>query len=154
MDTRSGEVYNQEQVTAIIRRALLMHDPQDCIGQDDLEEIARQSGISRGRLQRAIAAEQAEGQLEAAKQELQTRKRQEFTGHFRSYLIVNAALVLLNLFTTSYLWSLWVVFSWGIGLAFHASGVFFISEYQLEQQARIYLRNKEKKSWCANSEAF
>lgn len=45
--------------------------------------------------------------------------------HVAIYVIVNALLVFLNLtYTPQYLWFLWPVLGWGIGIFFHALGVF------------------------------
>lgn len=45
--------------------------------------------------------------------------------HLVSYLIFNTALIILNLLTTPrYLWFIWVLIGWGIGLLMHALSVF------------------------------
>ena len=45
--------------------------------------------------------------------------------HLLIYLLVNGGLVALNLVTSpSYLWSLWAIFGWGIGLAAHGLSVY------------------------------
>ena len=49
----------------------------------------------------------------------------DFIEHLTAFVIVNGALLVLNVVTSpGYLWFLWVTFSWGIGLAFHAVDVF------------------------------
>lgn len=49
----------------------------------------------------------------------------DFIEHLTAFVIVNGALLVLNIVTSpDYLWFLWVTFSWGIGLAFHAVDVF------------------------------
>jgi uncharacterized membrane protein len=49
----------------------------------------------------------------------------DFYQHFSVYLVVNAALVALNLLTSpGYFWFVWPLFGWGIGVAFHALSVF------------------------------
>lgn len=48
-----------------------------------------------------------------------------FYAHLFQYVFVCLALLALNLvFSPGYLWALWVVFGWGIGVASHAFGVF------------------------------
>ena len=48
-----------------------------------------------------------------------------FRSHLMTYLLVNGGLVVLNLATSpGYLWCLWVVFGWGIGLAAHGLSVY------------------------------
>jgi len=43
-----------------------------------------------------------------------------FLAHLTAYVTVNAFLVFINLYThPEYLWFVWPLFGWGIGLAFH-----------------------------------
>jgi len=45
--------------------------------------------------------------------------------HLVSYIVVNVALVIINLLTsTEYLWFIWPLIGWGIGLVIHAFSVF------------------------------
>jgi len=53
------------------------------------------------------------------------RKLRRFYLHLFQYLIVVSGLVAINLiFSPRYLWSLWVMVGWGIGLLSHAAMVF------------------------------
>lgn len=53
------------------------------------------------------------------------RRLRSFYAHALQYVLVVALLLAINLvFTPEYLWVLWVVFGWGIGLASHGIGVF------------------------------
>jgi hypothetical protein len=48
--------------------------------------------------------------------------------HLAVYLGVNILLIIINLLTsTQYLWFKWPLIGWGIGLLFHAFGVFAFS---------------------------
>ncbi len=54
------------------------------------------------------------------------RKLRGFYLHLIQYLLVNAALLALNLLTAPrHLWSLWVIGGWGIGIASHAIRIFW-----------------------------
>jgi len=47
--------------------------------------------------------------------------------HAAVYIVVNAVLVVINLTTsTDYLWFVWPLLGWSLGLAGHAAGVFGI----------------------------
>lgn len=63
-------------------------------------------------------------EFEEAMKELRVEKaRRDFTVHLISYIIVNAFLIFLNLWTSPHaLWFPWVLAGWGIGLAFHYFG--------------------------------
>jgi hypothetical protein len=56
------------------------------------------------------------------------RRVEEIKGfyfHLLSYLLVNAVLVVINLLTSpEYLWFIWPVIGWGIGLIIHGFSVF------------------------------
>jgi len=48
--------------------------------------------------------------------------------HVAVYVVVNTLLIIINLLTSSqYLWFKWPLIGWGIGLFFHALGVFVFS---------------------------
>jgi len=54
--------------------------------------------------------------------------RFSFYIHLAVYLGVNLLLVFINLFTSpSYLWCLWPIAGWGVGLFFHALVTFSLS---------------------------
>ena len=48
-----------------------------------------------------------------------------FYSHLISYIVVNAVLVVINLLTSpEYLWFIWPMIGWGLGLVIHAFFVF------------------------------
>ncbi len=48
-----------------------------------------------------------------------------FYSHLTSYVLVNSGLFFLNLYTSpGYLWAIYPLFGWGIGLLFHAMHVY------------------------------
>jgi energy-coupling factor transporter transmembrane protein EcfT len=48
--------------------------------------------------------------------------------HLAVYIVVNILLIIINLATsTGYLWFKWPLIGWGIGVFFHAMGVFVFS---------------------------
>jgi hypothetical protein len=56
----------------------------------------------------------------------QLRKKREFWQHAFVYLVVNAVINLIWLFTTpgGFYWPMFPLFGWGIGLVFHAFDAF------------------------------
>ena len=53
-----------------------------------------------------------------------------FYTHAIVYVVINTGLFLLNLFTSpGGWWFYWVLFGWGIGLFFHAMGVFVFNRF-------------------------
>ena len=48
-----------------------------------------------------------------------------FYFHLVAYILVNAVLIVINLLTSpEYLWFIWPIIGWGIGLVIHAFSVF------------------------------
>ena len=65
---------------------------------------------------------------EQAKYQEAKKRVEEIKGfyfHLISYIVVNAALVVINLLTSpEYLWFIWPIIGWGVGLLIHAFTVF------------------------------
>ncbi len=138
--------FSSEEVSAIVQRALQRQNQSGDVSYEDLEEIARQSGISQHELQLAIDEEAKLGELERAKETWRQRHRSAFYKHLRAYGIVNVFLLLINLFTSPRaLWFVFPVLGWGIGLAFHAAEALFPSEAKVEHGARRLLRRRERR---------
>lgn len=52
-----------------------------------------------------------------------------FRSHLMAYVLVNAALVAINLITSpEYFWAIWPMMGWGIGLAAHGMTVYMNGE--------------------------
>src|SRR5262245_3742296 len=61
-----------------------------------------------------------------------------FTIHLVVYLVVNAVLVVVNLLTsTSYLWFIWPLLGWGLGLLMHATLIVFLFKGSAFRQRMI-----------------
>ena len=141
----SNRRFSSEEVGAIVRRALESQGGLDDISYEDFEEIARQSGISEGRLRQAIEDEERLGEFERAKETWLARKKSAFFKHLRAYCIVNGFLFLINILTNpGYLWVVWPILGWGISLAFGVSETFFPSEHKVERGAQRVLQRREK----------
>jgi hypothetical protein len=69
--------------------------------------------------------------------------------HLAIYIIVNCLLIIINLSTTSqYLWFKWPLIGWGIGVIFHALGVFIFSGGSIIEE---HLIEKEMKKQASKS---
>ncbi len=61
--------------------------------------------------------------------ERRVRAKLGFIGHATTYVLVMALLAAINLMTNrTYLWFVWPMIGWGIALAWHAIGVFLLSQ--------------------------
>ena len=124
MEEFTSQQYNQDEVNRIIRRALKIKN-EDTVSHQDLIETAQEIGIDTQVLETAIEKEQREYEKEKIRQARLKRRKIGFYSHLWSYLIVNAALLLINNFTPGPWWFQWSVLGWGIGLAFHFKAVYF-----------------------------
>ena len=74
-----------------------------------------------------------------------------FYSHLASFVLVNAGLVVIKLLLTpSYLWFVWQLFGWDIGVLSHAAGLFrplrlFSRDWE-ERKIREYLENAQRSS--------
>ena len=136
----SDRRYDEVDVAAIVKRALMARGTHDTITHEDLIEIARHSGLTREQLEEAIEMEAREGDMDRARDLWIARRRAKFNRHLRSYVIVIGALLLMNLMTRGYPWVLWPMIGWGIGLAFDASDTFFASAERINRGARRILK--------------
>lgn len=73
-----------------------------------------------------MGTQPGEGQSNSSKNR---RAKGEFYSHLSAYILVNALLVGINLATSSdYLWFIWPLMGWGVGLILHGLQVFFIDK--------------------------
>jgi 2TM domain len=71
-------------------------------------------------------------QEELTKAKKRVKAKKDFYQHLMSYAIVNLFLFALNIITSpSYLWFVFPMLGWGIGLAFHYVGVFGIPGFDI-----------------------
>ena len=72
-----------------------------------------------------------------------------FYGHLASYILVMGLLIFINLlYTPQYLWFVWSMLGWGIGLFFHAMKVFnwfpFFNKEWEEKKIKQYMEQEKK----------
>ena len=68
-----------------------------------------------------------------------------FYSHFASFVFVIILLAIINLVTSpQYWWFLWVVFGWGIGIFWHAVGVFGFGKMGSDWEQRKIQEYMEK----------
>lgn len=135
MEEFTSQQYTQEEVNRIIRQALKIKN-EDTVSHQDLIETAREIGIDTQVLETAIEQEQREYEKEKIRQARLKRRKIGFYSHLWSYLIVNAALLLINNFTPGPWWFQWSVLGWGIGLAFHYKAIYFPASKAVERRMK------------------
>ena len=72
--------------------------------------------------------------------------------HLAVYILVNCLLIVINLSTSSqYLWFKWPLIGWGIGVIFHALGVFIFTGGSIIKE---HLIQKEMQKQASKSEKY
>jgi hypothetical protein len=151
MDPKAGRVYTQEEVNAILSRAVEHQSPTDGLTHDELIDTARQAGISVDSVE-AAAREVVSGRAtdnadRAVAEELaiqRLRARRALFAHVVTYASVNTFLVVVNVLTVSYPWALFPILGWGIGLVLHLFAFFFPNPRRVERAREKLERRKEK----------
>jgi len=131
--------FSEEQANAILRKAIERQPLGDEMSRQQLEAVASELGISPAALAEAEAAWEAEQQETGLRTAFDAERRSTFWPHLTAFLIVNVFLLFINLLTSpGFLWVLFPVLGWGMGLAFHAVET-FRSGPEVEKEYRRWL---------------
>lgn len=112
--------YSEREVRAILERAA-QHEHSDGLSHEDLLATAREAGIDPAAVEKA--AQEIEGlhARDEARERILARRRAGFYSHLWAFIGVQVFLLALNLLTSpNYLWFLFPLLGWGLGLFFSA----------------------------------
>jgi len=132
MNDLSTQRYSRDEVDRIMRRALKLEN-EDMLSYQDLVDTAREIGLDPQVIEAAIEQEQREFKNKRVRMARLKRRKVGFYWHLWSYLIVNAALLLINHFTPGPWWFQWSLLGWGIGVAFHFKAAIFPANNRLSR---------------------
>ena len=48
------------------------------------------------------------------------------------YIIISVFLIIVNILTSTYIWAIWPIIGWGVGVLFHYVIVYGVEKYLLE----------------------
>jgi hypothetical protein len=150
--SKEGRVYSQEEVNAILSRAVEQQSPTEGLTHEELLDTAMQAGISREAVEAAaqafVASEVSVEEDRAVTEELAILRRRAWRGlfaHFVVYASVNALLVALNVLTSPFPWALIPALAWGVAIALHVFAVAFPNPRRA-QRVRDRVRQREQKA--------
>jgi hypothetical protein len=67
--------------------------------------------------------------------ETKAKEKVEFRIHLITYIVINVLLMVINLtLTPGYIWFIWPLFGWGIGIILHTLRVYFSGEPSLKER--------------------
>lgn len=119
-DPKTRREYSTGEVEAIVRIALERQGTEGRISHDELLETAREIGVSAEDIEEAVAEEarirEAKASIEASRQQ----SRQLFIANLVSFVVVNAALFVVDRMTSGGTWFYWPLIAWGVAVAIHA----------------------------------
>lgn len=147
-ENQMAQLYHQEDIQQILQLAIARQDRREEMSRKELLEIAAELDIPLENLELAEREWfHRKGELEK-RQEFNLYRRNKFKKKFGSYLIVNTALMLLNLIGAGTLsWSLYVLLFWGLGLGLNVWNVYQQTEEEYEQAfQKWYSQNNFRRS--------
>ena len=138
MNEFSSKKFSKDEVDRIIRRALKLNK-EDSISHQELMETAGEFGIDPQTLEAAIEEDKEEYEKEKARKARLLNRKARFHRHLWSYLIVNCALLLINIMTSGPWWFQWPALGWGIGLAFNFKSAYFPAQKDTASENHIII---------------
>ena len=154
----SGRRYSDAERDEILRRAIAEQQGSDDITHDELVDAAREIGIDPAKVEAAAAAISRERGRRAEESEDDalvraevSRRRRRFGRHLLTYLIVNGALVAMNLVSGGTFWAIWPILGWGLGVALQA--VRALPGPSDEDRERILRRQSKRRAKQAREQA-
>jgi hypothetical protein len=119
-----GARHDISDTEEILKRAIAI-DAVSSYNKETLLKTAAELGISPQSVELAEREHFQRKREMAEREDFIRHQRHGFWGHLGTYLIVNAFLVCMDLFSNHRLeWSYWSILGWGIGVALHAWEVF------------------------------
>lgn len=135
--------FSSDDAQAIIKRAIERSSSAGSVAFTDLAETAKELGIDPGDLAAAIEEHEAAREVEEARNRWRRWRKKKFNQHLRSYVIVNAALMIFSLLSEE-AWFLFPLIGWGIGLAFDFAATFYPSDRDIERGTMSALKQMRK----------
>lgn len=114
--------YSDDDVRAIIERALVNAPTPGDLTHDDLLAVGQQVGLSAEAMTRAAEDVRVSRLETAATRALSSRRRWWLGGHAGLFALINGSLFAVNYLTTpGQWWALFPIFFWGLALALHTA---------------------------------
>ncbi len=141
--------FEEEEAQAILREA--MHPTEPGLDLDEIVRTGAELGIPEARVREAAERVRAERRMGAIAAEYRRTERMGFLAHLVPYLAVNAGLLMAAVKTGSGYPLIGTLFGWGIGLAFHAHGVFDERSAEWRKGLRAYAEGQAAEGKAAET---
>jgi F0F1-type ATP synthase assembly protein I len=127
-DPKGSRGYSTDQVGAIVRLALERQGTEGRISHDELLETAREIGVSAEDIEEAVAEEARIREAKAAREARKQQAKRLFIANLVAFIVVNAALFVVDKMTSGGTWFYWPLILWGVFAAIHAVVLIFARE--------------------------
>lgn len=136
---------DEGDVEAILHLALRKQGDSHLL-RERLQATANELGIPPQALAEAEKEYLSNKRVERERREFDEERRREFWTHLTAYIIVNLALVGINIATGSgHFWAVYPILGWGIGLAFHAAETFHRGNEDYQKDFARWQRRRRKR---------
>lgn len=142
--TQALKRYSPQDVQRILGRALNQESTGD-VSLEELNETARELGISDSALQRAVGEHEAGRALEQARGDFVRLSRQRLARHAATFTAINVGMFVLDFVGDGRLsFAPIVAAAWGIGLLASAARTLFLTHEDLDRGAEKLVRRQER----------
>ncbi|MEM6611176.1 MAG: 2TM domain-containing protein [Cyanobacteria bacterium P01_C01_bin.72] len=127
--------YSQEDIQEILQIAIANHHTEEELSRQQLWEIAAELDIDTNTIQAAEKGWLTKKEGDRLRSQFNLVRRQRFQQKLVKFAIINTFLVFLNLLIAGTLsWSLYVLLSWGLGVALNGWKAYQTSGEEYEQE--------------------
>lgn len=127
--------YSQEDIQEILQIAIANHHTEEELSRQQLWEIAAELDIDTNTIQAAEKGWLTQKEGDRLRSQFNLVRRQRFQQKLVKFAIINTFLVFLNLLIAGTLsWSLYVLLSWGLGVALNGWKAYQTSGEEYEQE--------------------
>jgi hypothetical protein len=120
---RSGRQYTEEEVRAILERALRRDQERGGVDHEALLAAAQEVGIPRSAIEAAARELPALQSEQVVRQTILDRRRKKLHSSLFSFISVNLVLFVIDILTPGGPWFFWPLLFWGLVIAFRLRSV-------------------------------
>jgi hypothetical protein len=138
-------LYTQDEVNAILSRAVERQQPDAELTLDEIVAAAREAGLSAEAVERAAHELDEDRDARALEQRGKKRATRAWVAHLVTYASIVSFLVLVNVMTTHVWWAQWPALGWGLALLIHTLAFFLGDAEEKARKARRRVRKADER---------
>lgn len=140
------KAFTQDEVKTILGRALRADAKGDLVTMAELQETAKELGVSPQALERAMEEHDAVEALQSARDEFRAIRRQSFVRQFASWAAVNTGLLAMDMLPDGAItWAWYPAAGWGIAVLWSLARTVFVTTEDVDKGAHDLLRERARR---------